>query len=186
MPKVIDAARVSTRGGAVWRQCGACGRLSALPPSVTRCAICERLASGIPGVMRSRHRVVKVLAGPGIGAARQVYTSVPSDVLRVAALVEIAAAAAALARTVVKMRHLDAALIAPHVSDAVDLRAVLGRGQWLPTMVRHVPAPASGPVPAGVVMPAVAPSRPRRVRRRPAGEPGLFPASGAAAVGGGA
>jgi hypothetical protein len=112
------------------------------------------------------------LAGPGIRVAREVYTTVPADAVRVAALVEIAAAAAALARTVVKLRHLDPDLIAPHVSDRVDLRAVLGRGRWLPTMTRHVPVPESGPVD----LPAVAPARPvaarRRVVRRRAGAPG--------------
>ena len=40
----------------------------------------------------------------GIRAAREVYTTVPADAVRVAALVEISAAAAALARTVVKLR----------------------------------------------------------------------------------
>jgi hypothetical protein len=85
-----------------------------------------------------------LLAGPGIHAARHVYTHVPADAIRVAALVEISAAAAALARTVVKLRRLDLDLIAPHVTDRTDLRAVLGRGQWLPTMTRHVPPPHQG------------------------------------------
>ena len=88
-------------------------------------------------------RVVAALAGPGIRAAREVYLSVPSDALRVAALVEISAAAAALARTIVKLRRLDPELVAPHVTDCTDLRAVLGQGRWLPTMVRHVPASPS-------------------------------------------
>ena len=135
--------------------------------------------------MKTHRRTVAVLAAPGIDAARTVYLSVPSDCVRVAALVEISAAAAALARTVVKLRHLDPDLIAPHVSDRADLRAVLGRGGWLPTMVRHVPAPVSGPVDLGSVLPAVLPSRSARhraVRRRrsaPAGQGSLF----AAAVG---
>ncbi|HEY8450657.1 MAG TPA: hypothetical protein VIL54_00185 [Natronosporangium sp.] len=93
-------------------------------------------------------RLVAALAGPGIRAAREVYLSVPSDVLRVAALVEISAAAAALARTIVRLRHLDLELVAPHVADGTDLRAVLGRGRWLPTMTRHVPAPPARPVPS--------------------------------------
>src|SRR3954470_19983834 len=118
--------------------------------------------------MRTHRRTVAVLAGPGITAARQVYTTVPADAIRVAALVEISAAAAALARTVVKLRRLNPELIAPHVRDAVDLRAVLGRGQWLPTMCRHVPAPPSGPVELAALLPAMLPARPvRRVRRRP-------------------
>ncbi|MEV6880303.1 hypothetical protein [Amycolatopsis sp. NPDC051128] len=132
-----------------------------------------------PAPRRTTHRrTVMRLAGPGIRAAREVYTTIPSDAVRVAALVEISAAAAALARTVVKLRRLDPDLIAPHVADRVDLRAVLGRGRWLPTMIRHVPAPQSGPVDLA----ALAPARPvrRRVVRR-TGAPGqavLFAAAG--------
>lgn len=118
--------------------------------------------------MRTQRRTVKAIAGPGIAAARAVYLTVPSDAVRVAALVEISAAAAALARTVVKLRRLDPDLIAPHVTDRVDLRAVLGRGRWLPTMTRHVPEPASGPSDLGTLLPAVLPASPRRrrIRRR--------------------
>src|SRR3712207_1604774 len=112
--------------------------------------------------MRTHRRTVTLLAGPGIHAARHVYTHVPADAIRVAALVEIAAAAASLARTVVRLRRLDPDLIAPHVTDPTDLRAVLGRGRWLPTMTRHVPAPASGPVRIGELVPAVIPPRPAR------------------------
>jgi hypothetical protein len=108
--------------------------------------------------MRTHRRTVAALAATGVNAARELYQTVPSDTVRVAALVEISAAAAALARTVVKLRHLDPDLIAPHVSDRVDLRAVLGRGRWLPTMVRHVPEPASAPAPVR-----------RRTARRKAG-----------------
>jgi hypothetical protein len=115
--------------------------------------------------MRTHRRTVAALAARGVGAARELYTSVPSDTIRVAALVEISAAAASLARTVVKLRHLDPDLIAPHVTDRADLRAVLGRGRWLPTMVRHVPAPSTEPVELAVLMPAVVVPR-RRVSRR--------------------
>ncbi|MFG2105823.1 hypothetical protein [Micromonospora chersina] len=135
-----------------------------------------------PGLRRRTHRrTVMRLAGPGIRAAREVYTTVPADAVRVAALVEISAAAAALARTVVKLRHLDPDLIAPHVSDRVDLRAVLGRGRWLPTMTRHVPAPETGPVDLAALVPA-RPVRRRVVRRHP-GSPGqgsLFAAAASA------
>jgi len=129
--------------------------------------------------MRTHRRTVATLAGPAITTARQIYTTVPADAIRVAALVEISAAAAALARTVVRLRRLDPALIAPHVSDAVDLRAVLGRGRWLPTMCRHVPEPPNGPVPVSVVLPAVVPSRSRvrrsvRLRRAVPGQDSLF------------
>ncbi len=128
--------------------------------------------------MKTHRRTVTLLAGPGVRAAREVYTTVPSDALRVAALVEISAAAAALARTVVKLRRLDPDLIAPHVRDTTDLRAVLGRGRWLPGMCRHVPAPASGPVPVAELVSAVAPLprsvRHRRTRRFVTGQGSLF------------
>ncbi len=128
--------------------------------------------------MKTRRRTVQILAGQGIGAAREVYRTVPSDALRVAALVEISAAAAALARTVVRLRHLDPDLIAPHVADPTDLRAVLGRGRWLPTMIRHVPVPPSGPVEIAALLPVALPAAPARrrvVRRRPAaGQASLF------------
>lgn len=135
-----------------------------------------------PGPRRTTHRrTVLRLAGPGIRAAREVYTTVPADAVRVAALVEISAAAAALARTVVKLRHLDPDLIAPHVADRTDLRAVLGRGRWLPTMTRHVPAPESGPVDLATLLPV----RRRVVRRRPGtpGQDSLFAAAATAAEG---
>lgn len=135
---------------------------------------------------RTHRRTVRLLAGPGIRAAREVYTTVPADAVRVAALVEISAAAAALARTVVKLRHLDPDLIAPHVTDRVDLRAVLGRGRWLPTMTRHVPAPETGPVDIAAMFPAALPARSARRRRTVrraagAGQTSLF-AAGSAAV----
>jgi hypothetical protein len=60
--------------------------------------------------MKTRRRTAHVLPAPGIDAARQVYLTVPSDALRVAARVEISAAAASLARTVVKLRRLDPAM----------------------------------------------------------------------------
>jgi hypothetical protein len=132
--------------------------------------------------VKTHRRTAAVLAAPGITAAREVYRTVPSDVVRVAALVEMSAAAAALARTVVKLRRLDPDLIAPHVSDRTDLRAVLGRGRWLPTMTRHVPAPASGVVDLAALMPVVLPVRPARrrrmARRGPAGQAPLFPTTG--------
>lgn len=131
--------------------------------------------------MRTYRRAVALVAGPGVRAARDVYCRTSSDVLRVAALVEIAAAAATLARTIVKLRRLDPDLIAPHVADPTDLRAVLGRGRWLPTMTRHVPEPASGPLPVGAVIPVVAASIRHRAARRTAaaGQLSLFYTTGA-------
>jgi hypothetical protein len=132
--------------------------------------------------MKTHRRTVTLLAGPGIRAAREVYTTVPADAIRVAALVEIAAAAASLARTVVKLRRLDPDLIAPHVTDPTDLRAVLGRGQWLPTMTRHVREPDTRPVAVAELLPAVVPlsrSVRRRTTRRPSvGQSALFPLTG--------
>lgn len=81
----------------------------------------------------------------------------------------------------VKLRRLDPDLVAVHVSDRTDLRAVLGRGRWLPTMCRHVPAPAGGPVDLAALLPAVLPHRPVRriVRRRTgAGQLPLFAPTG--------
>jgi hypothetical protein len=127
--------------------------------------------------MKTHRRTVAAIAGPGIAAARTVYLRVPSDAVRVAALVEISAAAASLARTIVKLRHLDPDLVAPHVAERVDLRAVLGRGRWLPTMTRHVPEPSFGPIDLAVLFPAVLPARPVRrrvIRRRPV-TPGQAP-----------
>jgi len=40
MPKVTELARVTTRGGAVWRACVSCGLLAALPGELTRCGAC--------------------------------------------------------------------------------------------------------------------------------------------------
>ncbi|GGM50991.1 hypothetical protein ACFFX1_34580 [Dactylosporangium sucinum] len=126
--------------------------------------------------MKTKRATVATLAGPAIRTARDIYTTVPSDAVRVAALVDIAGAAAALARTVVKLRRLDPDLIAPHVADRTDLRAVLGRGQWLPTMLRHIGPP---PATAAAAAPAVPMARSvrRRVSRRrpaPAGQGALF------------
>jgi hypothetical protein len=117
-----------------------------------------------------------------VRAAREVYAAVPADVVRVAALVEISAAAAALARTVAKFRHLDLEQVAPYVSDRVDLWAVLGRGRWLPTMTRHVPAPPAGRVDLAALAPVRPAVRRRLVRRGPA-SPGQGALLAAAAAG---
>jgi hypothetical protein len=92
----------------------------------------------------------------------------------VAALVEIAAAASALARTIVKLRHLDPDLIAPHVKDPTDLRAVLGRGRWLPTMTRHVAVPAKDRAALDALSVPSVVELPRHRTSRYAGQPSLF------------
>ena len=194
MPKVVDAARITTRAGVVWRSCVGCGSLAPLGPAEHHCRDCSvnptRAAMPVvtvPGrrAPRDRRELVGLLAGPAILATRDVYARSSSDVLRVAALVEISAAAAALARTVTKLQHVDPGLIVPHVRDAVDVYAVLGRGRWLPSMTRHVPQPPSGPVPVGLLLPAVLEPA-RLVRRRRAAQTlaaSLFDAPAAVAEG---
>jgi hypothetical protein len=88
----------------------------------------------------ARREVVQ-LAALGVGDVRDVFLADVSDVQRAAALVEIAGAAAVLARTIYKYRHVDPSTLDGLVSSRVDVRAVLGRGRWLPTMVWHVPEP---------------------------------------------
>lgn len=128
--------------------------------------------------MNARWLLARHLAGPAVTVVRKVVGAAVPDVVKVAALVEIAGAAAAMARTIVKLRHIDPAAVDAYVSDPVDARATLGRGRWLPTMVRHVPTAPSGPAP---VLAPVVPLRPVPARRRssrrggPAsGQPGLF------------
>jgi hypothetical protein len=87
----------------------------------------------------SRHDVAS-LAYPALAGIRAAYCSTGTDADRVAALVEIAGAAAAAARTIYRYRHLDRATLAELVSRPIDVAAVLGRGQWLPTMT-FVPTP---------------------------------------------
>ena len=41
MPKVTELARVTTRGGAVWRSCVSCELLAALAAELTRCDGCS-------------------------------------------------------------------------------------------------------------------------------------------------
>lgn len=94
--------------------------------------------------MRTHRRFIAALSAAGVRACREAFLLRVPDVVRVAVLVEISAAAASLARTIVKLRHVDVEQVAPYVTDGTDLRAVLGQGRWLPSMTRHVPAPISG------------------------------------------
>jgi hypothetical protein len=41
MPKVVDAARVTSTDGAVWRECCGCGALAPLAPDVNHCKACQ-------------------------------------------------------------------------------------------------------------------------------------------------
>ena len=171
MPTVAEAARITTPHDATWRTCAGCGRLAAMPDDLLHCRDCADIPARqleALNAARARRRAVVTLAAPGIGAAREVYQKVPADAVRVAALVEMAAAAASLARTVMRLRRLDARSILPLVSDGTDLRAVLGRGRWLPAMTRHVPDPGSRPVDLSALIRTVsaAPVAPASVRRR--------------------
>jgi len=162
MPKVIDTARITTRAAAVWQVCIGCGRTFANTTANDRCGACTS--------RNGRRRTVHLLTRPGITAAREVYTRASTDALRIAALVDIAGSAAALARTAMKYRRLDPVALIGLVADPVDLYAVLGKGRWLPTMTRHVPEPPSGPMPAGLLLPpAVVRPAHRATRSRPAG-----------------
>lgn len=127
--------------------------------------------------MTARREVVQ-LAAPGVGAAREVFLADVSDIQRAAALVEIAGAAAVLARTIYRYRHVDPVALDQLVSNRVDVGAVLGRGRWLPTMVWRVPEP-----PKRVRRMA---ARARGKRRRSASvQPALFAAVAGVPAGGG-
>src|SRR5439155_10160516 len=165
--------------------CAGCGRLAAMPDDEEHCDGCSTIPARQIETYnheRARRQAVTTLAAPGIGAAREVYLKVPADAVRVAALVEMAAAAATLARTVVRLRRLDARSILPLVKDGTDLRAVLGRGRWLPTMCRHVPDPGTRPVDLSALLRTMppAPVRRRSARRAVAapGQSSLFDAPG--------
>src|SRR6266540_4160843 len=41
MPTVVNAARVTTKDGAVWRECAGCGALAPLAPGVNHCPACQ-------------------------------------------------------------------------------------------------------------------------------------------------
>ena len=50
MPTVVDAARITARGGAVWRTCSGCGLLS---PTTDRCPGCLRPVTDVAPARRS-------------------------------------------------------------------------------------------------------------------------------------
>lgn len=96
--------------------------------------------------------LVSSLAAPAILASRSLFMAGFSDELRIATLVEVAGAAAAMARQIALAGHVDLRSVMLQVTTPMDARAVLGRGAWLPTMVRPVPAPVRA---AGEVRPTV-------------------------------
>jgi hypothetical protein len=40
MPKLSDAARITTKDNTIWRTCAGCDLLKSLPPDIDRCAAC--------------------------------------------------------------------------------------------------------------------------------------------------
>ncbi|RZU50817.1 hypothetical protein EV385_2603 [Krasilnikovia cinnamomea] len=48
MPKVVDAARVTTPPSAVWRSCTTCDHLVPLAPDTARCPRCQHLSATGP------------------------------------------------------------------------------------------------------------------------------------------
>lgn len=128
--------------------------------------------------MNVRRLLVRQVSGPAVAFVRKVVGAAVPDVVKVAVLVDIAGTAAALVCTIGKLRRLDPGVVDAYVSDPAGVRAVLGRGRWLSSMLRHVPAAPCGP--AAVLTPVVALSAarsPRRASRRaqtPAAESALF------------
>lgn len=65
MPTVNDAARITTRDGAVWRTCGGCGLLAALLPNTDKCPGCDRRtgtdAQPAPDVWEIAHRYAETV-----------------------------------------------------------------------------------------------------------------------------
>jgi hypothetical protein len=55
MPTVSNAARITSRDGTIWRTCGGCGTLAALPPDVDRCATCQPGSDAPVVQLRSEH-----------------------------------------------------------------------------------------------------------------------------------
>jgi hypothetical protein len=154
--KVADSARVSTRACAVWRNCADCGQLSALNPEENTCSTCRPEPAPVLVSANDRRARVGLLSADANCAVRDLYSSTAPEVMKVAALAEVAAAAASLARTIVNRRHLDPLAAVPYMTRPVDLYATLGRGRWLPHWTRPVPAPSTDPVRAGVVIPLIA------------------------------
>ena len=102
--------------------------------------------------------LVAELSALAVLSIRSLYMAAYPDIVRVAVLTEISGAAAALARRAALLGHVDYRSLLVQVTDPADVRAVLGRGAWLPTMVRPVKAPAArvAPVLTTEVLPVAA------------------------------
>jgi hypothetical protein len=109
------------------------------------------LPNPVPVAASDSSALASVLAAPAILSARSLYLAGFADELRVATLVEVAGAAAALARQIALTCHVDMRSVMLLVTAPADARAVLGRGAWLPTMVRPVPVPAGPAAPVRAV-----------------------------------
>lgn len=84
------------------------------------------------------------LAGPALRVVREMFGSPLPDDVRLAVLVEIAGAAATLARAITLGLPVDLDAVAGQVTDPTDIAPVLGRGTWSPTAWRYVPLPPRG------------------------------------------
>ncbi len=115
--------------------------------------------------MSSRTAVAQ-LAAPGIDVVRAVYGSDRSTAERIAALVDIAGAAATLARTLAKFQHVDPQVVGALVASRQDVAPVLGRGRWLPTMTRYVTIPPRVPAVPLASAPLVSRSAKGKSQRR--------------------
>jgi hypothetical protein len=135
MPTLADTAHIAIPDTAYWSSCTDCGQLFPATPDTDVCPPCSRTA------IAAAITTVGAMGKPAIIAIRDLYTSGLDDRTRLAVLIEIAGAAAALARTIAKHRHIPAGELERTASDPVDVRAVLGHGSWLPTMTRHIPVP---------------------------------------------
>jgi hypothetical protein len=83
------------------------------------------------------------LAWPVLAGERVVWLSPVAPTLKVSALVEVAGAAASLARLLARTRHVDPRLVCALVEYPVDVAAVLGHGRWTPRIARPVELPLS-------------------------------------------
>jgi hypothetical protein len=55
MPTVSNAARITSKDGAVWRTCTGCGALAALPPDIDLCAGCQPGTDARSVQLRAEH-----------------------------------------------------------------------------------------------------------------------------------
>jgi hypothetical protein len=55
MPTVSNAARITSKDGAIWRTCGGCGALAALPPDINLCAGCQPGTDAQSVQLRAEH-----------------------------------------------------------------------------------------------------------------------------------